>query len=488
MATYYVRSSGSNTNNGTSAATAFLTLGKAASVVAAGDTVYAGANTCREVISLTASGSSGSVITFTADTDGAHTGDSGEVVWSAFTTNDKSAPSASACLNPAGKAFYTFTGFTFVGGTASNGGCIDGRTTAGAHDFTFKNCTFNALSATANGAAFNWLNNAGQVVNLTFDSCVFISGSQYSIAYITLTKAASAGYDPNIVFKNCFILSPDNQTFGFSGITVTTTGTGTGLPTAPHCYCNTIIAPVGLNYNDAGLSTTTAAKVYNNFLVCSNTALKANASGQITEDYNVIISTTPRSNVTAGTHSQTAYAGLVECGQAPIRGALPRMFGMPTTGSPLLGFGNGTGIPTVDLLGFNRPSGGASSVSAVGCLERSNTWGKETGTVHTGSNAISITGPGTQDFELPVDAVATTVSIYMRYDATYSGTLPQLIVTNGTECGVSTASTTVTAAANTWQQVSLSFTPASQGIVTIRVQSNDTNGGGHAYVDTFAVS
>ena len=160
----------------------------------------------------------------------------------------------------------------------------------------------------------------------------------------------------------------------------------------------------------------------------------------------------------------------------------------PTAGSPLLGFGS-TGAPAVDILNITRPAGGASLNNAVGAQERHNSWVKETTTVRTGSLAISCTGPGDQSFQVPVDAASTTVSVYMRFDTNHGTTnRPQMIVSNGTECGVAEATATMTAAADTWEQVSLTFTPARAGIVTVRLVSRAAAGGGKAYADDFAVS
>src|SRR5260370_24462453 len=96
--TYYVRKSGNNSNAGTSAGAAFLTVDKARSVVAAGDTVYIGAGTYREVISLTTAGTTGNVITWIGDVDGVQTGDPGGVILSAYLTNYKNSPSANQLI------------------------------------------------------------------------------------------------------------------------------------------------------------------------------------------------------------------------------------------------------------------------------------------------------------------------------------------------------------------------------------------------------
>ena len=54
MATYYVRKTGSDSNAGTSAGAAWLTIGKAlgASGIASGDTVYIGAGVYREAVTV----------------------------------------------------------------------------------------------------------------------------------------------------------------------------------------------------------------------------------------------------------------------------------------------------------------------------------------------------------------------------------------------------------------------------------------------------
>lgn len=356
MATYYVTKTGLDTNAGTSAATAFLTIGKAASVVVAADTVYVGSGTYRESVTLTASGSAGNVINFIADTNGSKTGDPGEVIWSVYLTNDKTAPSStSSCINLAGKAFYTFTGFSFMGGDAGNGGCFDGTGTPGAHDITFKNCLFNAVGTASFGGVAEFQNTAGLVVNLTIDGCIVVNSSQYAWLYIQLALN-TANYDPNIVLRNNLIMAVDNQSFSITGVTVGTTGSGAGLPTGPHCFNNTFICPAALRYNN-NLNTVTTSKVYNNIFICGNTAIYANAANEITEDFNLIIATTPRTNVAVGANSKTSYAALMELGQSVLRNVPAVPFGMPLVGSPLLAFGANAASPTIDALGFNRPGG-----------------------------------------------------------------------------------------------------------------------------------
>ena len=68
MATYYVSAqNGNDTNDGLSAANAWVTIGKAVGEVAAGDTVYIGAGIYREKPSLTTSGTDGNEIRWIPD-------------------------------------------------------------------------------------------------------------------------------------------------------------------------------------------------------------------------------------------------------------------------------------------------------------------------------------------------------------------------------------------------------------------------------------
>jgi hypothetical protein len=174
-------------------------------------------------------------------------------------------------------------------------------------------------------------------------------------------------------------------------------------------------------------------------------------------------------------------------GQELPWGGQLRPFGMPTAGSPLLGFGT-TPATNFDLLGNPRPGGGASALVSIGAYERSNTFAREVTTVKTGANAISALGPAIQDFQLPVDATSTTVTVYTYWDGTYAGTKPSMSVRMGGECGVADATDTATGAAENWEQLSLNFTPTAAGVVTIRLTSSDTNGAGKTIFDDFDVA
>src|SRR3989337_2070472 len=100
MSLYYVRTSGSDLNDGTTPATAWCTIGKAlgASGISSGDTVYIGSGVYREKVNC-------NLVSPTAETFvigdmlGEHTGDvPGQIRLTNYLTNDKTAPTDQALL------------------------------------------------------------------------------------------------------------------------------------------------------------------------------------------------------------------------------------------------------------------------------------------------------------------------------------------------------------------------------------------------------
>jgi hypothetical protein len=111
---------------------------------------------------------------------------------------------------------------------------------------------------------------------------------------------------------------------------------------------------------------------------------------------------------------------------------------------------------------------------------------QETTTVRTGTNAIQLGGAGYHDFLVPVKNQSTTVSIYGRYDSNYTGSLPILEVLNID--GVADQSDVMVAAANTWEELTATFTPTADGVCRVRVRSQDTSSDGEAFFDDLTVT
>lgn len=496
MTVFYVSKNGSDSNNGlgpdASHATnkPWLTVGKAlghsaVAGISSGDTCYVAPGVYREeiVVGITSPTVETLVRGDVANAQGFKDGSgvrlaAGEVRVTAYTSGDTAAP-ASSPVSLSGRDWLTFEDMILVGGSAS----AVFATTATSQHITFRRC----LLVSQNDHAVVLTNSAAaQVFDWLLENCVVFSAPSANCVRVTFaTSSAGADYDGNVVIRNCLLM-----TVSTIAVNVLASGALAFEGNGVHLRNCTVFGTTGFSSSSASLSNTVANTIYNCLFFATSGMVANAAGGLITEDYNRTIGPTPRTNVTGGAHSvegSSTHSNLLELGQSALLGMRPRPLFAPSAGSPTLGFGNTSGTSS-DLLGVPRPSGGASALPAVGAHERANSWGKETTTVRTGTNALSVTGPAVQDFELPVDAVATTVTAYVRWDSTYAGTKPQLKVLVGSEAGVSDATATAAGSANSWEQLSLNFTPARAGIVTVRLQANDTNGAGKTFADDWAVA
>ncbi len=101
--TYYVRTSGSDGNSGTSPSQAWASIEHAVENVSAGDVVYVGAGTYTDEAEPDGNGTSGNPIRMVADTSGTQTGDAGTVT---MRRNGR-------LLEVDNADYWTFEGFTF---------------------------------------------------------------------------------------------------------------------------------------------------------------------------------------------------------------------------------------------------------------------------------------------------------------------------------------------------------------------------------------
>lgn len=487
MATFYVDTTNGNDSNAGAITTPWKTIGKAIGASGAigtgGDTVYVAPGTYREIISL---GITPTVMTnVIGDFALAHASSPtsgqygfgvrpGEIILSAWTTNDTTAPSASSLLSLNSKPFHTFQNIVFLGGT---GVTIDGQSQTASHDLTFNDCTFYNIG---NNDAVNMWATSGIILHWHFNRCIFFvsgNGTAHYSARCVQNQTPGAG-DQDITFYNC--LSINN--FNSAHIEIYGTGSAAGGQVV-NC---TFIGGGDAVYSNNVWSTSTPIAV-RNCLIMTGSGLHSATSGQLVEDYNVIWSQTPRTNVSTGTHSQTGtYQALLELGQALKRGALTlRPFGEPVVSSPLLGFGtDGTYNTSVDGLNRPRPAGGGATTNAVGAFERGSTGILQTTTVHTGGgSAVQIAGPGYHDFYANVDAAAVTVTVWARYDT--ASQQPTATIKAEPELGLAsdTSMTWSDPGTNAWAQFTATITPTAAGVITIRVAS--ANNTGNAFFDDF---
>lgn len=491
--TFYVRKTGSDSNDGLSSSDAFLTIDKAANIVGPGATVYVGAGVYRELITMDISGTSTNQISFIADVAGSQTGDAGLIIVSAYDAETGTA-SRSACIDPDGQTFITWRGFSFVGGTdacvysgnSSNDnyeGCIyedcsftsgndavldksihiyvNGATTPTNDGLIVRRCTFYG-----NGIRMTYDQNESgeQNLKMAVESCVFVGNGCLN------TSAVAFMWDLD-----------SSGTYSSGGVSIN------------NC---TILGYYYAVYVDHGASATHTIDVRNCWITSISGLVKQTSDdGAMTSDYNRFHCTTAHSNVTIGANDTVDMGSHLMgsigdqplhryWGWSPYRPWEPVRFQDDSYDHHVIGTANTGDAPAFDLYNESRPMHG--TVDDVGAVEGRARPEIETTTVLAGNNAMRFDGAGFQDILFPVNPERTMVSIYGRYDSSYTGTNPQLKVLNIP--GVADQSDTISGSADTWEQMSLVFTPTSQGTARIRVVSNDTSAGGECYFDDLRVS
>lgn len=463
MTTYYVGSGGSDGSAGTSWATRKATLNGAEDIpVAAGDTVYVGPGTYRELLTCDISGSSGSPITYVADVSGAHTDGVGGRVRITGSDNDQSGTRAN-CINVNGKSYRTFQSFSLDGATTS----LIASATAAAN-LTITDCT-----GLAEEAPFCVRLQAGPT-NLLIDRCYFIGGPGTSSgSSATIATEHTSTINSGNVIRNSTLLS------SYDGIYIT----GCGGTTIRNCLI-AFHADDGIDLDNSIAGQTVTV---NNCILLLNrgTAFEASSSGQLSENYNTLIgNASSRTNVATGGSSVTYHSGL----------ALPILLATYRFDVPLLGelaehsalrAITGTGAPSDDLFGIARPA----TASKIG-------WGpvqfmdvqRETTTVNNGSASLKLPDAGRVSFRVPTDGTEITVSVYVYREANYAGTNPQLVVR---QPGQSDRTTTDAGSSGAWNQLSDTFTPAaSPPWVDVELVSNNTatSGSYAVYADDLDVA
>lgn len=407
----------------------------------------------------------------------------GPIIVTAYTTNDKTAPSATVIMNLQGRDFLTFQYITWVGGSANNQWTA---TTTTSTNITIKDCCF----ITGSQGTTGWFN-ATCAFNTPFhwliDRCTFLIGSA-SLGTFTLTAGTGADYDADVLIQNSVFVGSRAAPLIQVSNSGASANKGGGVRVRNCSHFSGQLMATG-----AGTSTTVPCVVDNCFIWSPGVAaLNANTSGQITEDYNIFVTATARTNVTSGTHSiaDGSYAPLIHIGQERTWGSpLFKPFAQPMQGSPLLGFGNDGSQSATDGINLQRPAGGGSASPATGAMERHNNWITDPSPIGNGQTPIKITGPGDQAFLIPVKAQSTTISVVVKWDATYAGTKPQLQMDANGLNGVATQTVTATGGSGSNETLTLAaFTPSRAGfMVTVRVKSNDTNGAGVVQADSFSV-
>ena len=502
MPIYYVSPSGNDANNGlgpdASHATnkPWLTLGKlfGASGLASGDLAYIGPGVYRGQVQLLMSSPSAETIVEgdPRNIRGFKNASGillppGEVRLTPYETNDTTTPVGTATtLDLNGRSFLTFRNLWILGGNSSPS-CFR-ATVSHSTNIKLTDCVF-TQGYTPQGTALLSYNSVGGIpANWVIDRCTFQGISTRSLS-LQLLRSSSADYSAGIQIQNSVFLGGGTGVYIFSSGAGTFKGGGISMINCSFLFQ----AAFAVSLPDSNLSTTFPSTVKNCLIVSGGTGLQSNVAGQLVEDWNLNASGTAQVAAVAN-GANTKRAGEFSCnfevGQARIWGQRTRAYFTPTVGSPLLGFGQDGSAPTVDTFNRPRPSGGTSTLYAVGAMERHNQARSETAVTDSGGIGLAIAGPGDHDFDIPVNATPTSITVKARYDTNHGTTnKPQAILLDASEIGVATQTLTMTSGAGVWQTLSFApFTPTATGWVTVRLVSRASAGSGIAYFDTFTVN
>ncbi len=279
MTIRFVGSGGSDANSGLTWATRKLTLnGAEDSPVAAGDTVYVGPGTYRELLTVDVAGTVGNPITYIGDFTGINTDGVGGVVRITGSDDDKVGVRANCISLANARSYRTFQGFLLDLSTG-----VNLNLAASSTNLTINNCVFHPNTGGATLLSINGTGGAHVIHN-----CVFWTLNA-AIQIIHTSTVDNSG----TVIDNCFVIG--------SGTSINIRIDRVGGITVKNC--SIIGAETCLRVNTA-LSVGQTVNVNNCILTLANAGFIATAMGEITENNNTLFGcVSPRTTVATGTNS-----------------------------------------------------------------------------------------------------------------------------------------------------------------------------------------
>lgn len=277
MTIRYVGSGGSDANNGLTWSTRKLTLNGAEDTpVAPGDTVYVGAGTYRETLTVDVSGTFGNQISYIGDYAGQNTDGVGGVVRVTGSNDDKTAARTN-CITATNKGYRTFSGFVF---DTTSGSEINQN---GGPNWIIDKCYF------THGPATKIDVQGSTQANNTIQNCVFIGPTQILLRFQHSVVVDNSAH----VVQNCLFIG------GTNGVRADRVG-GITVKNCTFVSCGTSGAVRVVTALTVGQTLT----VNNcNFQGCG-TAVQATTTAEFVENYNSFYSNTAdRTNVNIGANS-----------------------------------------------------------------------------------------------------------------------------------------------------------------------------------------
>jgi len=435
MTVYVVGPGGHDGNSGRTWQTRLATLnGAEDKPVVPGDTVYVAPGAYRESLTVDVSGTAAKPITYIGDVTGEHTDGVGGIVRITGSDNDQTLTRTS-CINATSKDYRTFRGFMMDTATI----LID---ISSSDYWTIEDC---ALWRDTD----NCIDADGTSTNLVVRRCIMTGRHAARTMYIINAPAIDNTGD---VVENCIF---------FSGRAVRIDGAG-DVQVRNSLF---IGSEYGVRTGNANAGHET--DVRNSIFTGCSIAVRGEAAGQLTEDYNTFyINSTDRSNVNVGANSN-AYTILF---QPPLRNAgvlqqsgyrLPWWFSDLSQWSQIAQITGDGNEPTVDFFGQRRPythGGPISALCSWGTTQRDDFQRSDIRAYDGNLSVLVRKAQKTRIFVPGISNVQTTISARGYRTAGYGGHRnPEMVIK---QPGQADRRTVLGGAAGAWVQGSDTFTPA----------------------------
>jgi hypothetical protein len=442
MTDRFVGPGGSDVADGLTWANRKLTLnGVEDTPVVAGDTIYVGAGSYRELLTCDVSGSSGSPITYIADVTGENTDGIGGIVRITGLDSDTGTPQRNHHITCQGRSYRTFRGFLFDNNIQGSDSGVHGAVYFGTGgNIIIEDCVFDTAyytgSPISGGSGICTEVNSGS--NNIVRRCFFMPGTNTPVC-----RRLFGSRTINATFENVF--------FYGSNIIMETTNNLT--------YQRCLV----LGGARLEVSTITNAYIYDTTVAFM--ALSPNdPSSNLTEDYNI---SDAQGDLTGANNVYREILPTVPVLSAGFRFPV-NMASIQPVASSTVRRSTGASVDE-DIHGLaTQPSGkryrGPTTIIDVV---------RETGTVTEGSTSMEIPDAGVFYFLCPViPGKRYNIRVQVYRETNYSGVNPQMIVhrTQNPNVGI-----TDSGASASWNSMAHGFIAGSdERFIGIELRSNNT--------------
>ena len=413
MATYYVRTDGSDTNAGTGPATnqAWQTITKAigATGIAPGDTLYIAPGVYRGAFTaaFTNPTSEGQRITIAGNpTASLFSGvTAGPVVLTNYTNTTTSTGTTGLTIS---KNFITLNDLCFINNVAGGASLYGTGVYLTSSSLIVNRCLSQNRETNLEAYGFH-VTVPSDLIGPIITNSIFIGG-------LLLATQATASYNCAGVVNDCLFIR--TSTASATSSAALTFINSTTIKAGGYTIANNTFYSGGMCigvFGSFGLSTTIPSLFTNNYFRGS-TGISMTSTASQSETYNIFECVTDRVNVNTGTGSVSKPQHALDMHISKIQGWSTLPFLAPITGSYGIGAGSATSAPATDMFGVTW-----LTLPTIGSTETSRIANQYLPTERNASTITIAPGSTSQTIELYLGATGLTAStsgLSARYNRT----------------------------------------------------------------------